>query len=306
MPYTQAAVRRYTPILPKPNSHVYHLRASAEDPEATIQLHPAPMKVEDSAFFRPGPDTIRVPPSECTVKEEVVPQANKTTQVTEQSLELPTGEALLEKIRSEVEKNLVQMQNMSKHNEELFSIFLCKREEERKREGGPPVCAAEEAERLKSMGILLTQPWSARDLSLSSTPRENITAQDPAIISTNHPVPSPSSSVPSSLPSLESYHSPRSDSDCVITKYIPPRKRNIVVKEEPSDSISQIAKGTEKLVAVIHCYAVCLYNRKMPQDYETLKIGLDFDEQSRTKVCSDSMQCSEKENLFIGLLRQNL
>ena len=80
-----------------------------------------------------------------------------------------------------------------------------------------------------------------------SISQSHIAQQDPAIISTNYQVPSPSSSVPSSLPSLDPIFED-SDSDCVITDYTPPKKRNVVVKTEPNDLVSQIARGTENLL----------------------------------------------------------
>ena len=146
----------------------------------------------------------------------------------------------IEEIKKEVEKNLVQMARMSRQNEELLKIFLCKEEMER------------DAEMLTQLGILKATPWRGRELPVETRPvYGHIAEQDPAIIGTDYQVPSPASSVPSSLPSLETPFNDLnedSDSDCVITGYTPPKKRNVVVKAEPSDSVSQIAKGTENLL----------------------------------------------------------
>ena len=248
-PRNQAS-RRYCPILPKPdNTHpkpsssIFHLQAVKDNPVATVQLHPAPVKVEDSAFFMPGPEAITVTTdANCPVHGDSA-QATKATQVTENALGATaksSEQQEMEKITYEVEKNLVQMARMSRQNEELLKIFLCKEEMER------------EATRLKELGILKASLWMARELPLESSPvHAHIAQQDPAIIGANYQVPSPSSSVPSSLPSLETpfqglYED--SDSDCVITGYTPPKKRNVVVKAEPSDEVSQIAKGTENLL----------------------------------------------------------
>ena len=244
------ASRRYCPILPKPNntypkpsSSTFHYQAVKDNPIATVQLHPAPVKVEDSAFYMPGPEAITVTTdANCPVHGDSA-QATKATQVTENALGATaksSEQQEMEKIKYEVEKNLVQMARMSRQNEELLKIFLCKEEMER------------EAAKLKELGILKASPWMARELPVESSPvYAHIAQQDPAIVGANYQVPSPSSSVPSSLPSLETpfkslYED--SDSDCFITGYTPPKKRNVVVKAEPSDSVSQIAKGTENLL----------------------------------------------------------
>ena len=245
----QASRRRYCPILPKsspvypqPSSSTYHLKAE-NNPVATVQLHPAPVKVEDSAFFMPGPEAITVAPdANCPVHSESA-QATKATQVTENALGATaksSEQQEMEKIKYKVEKSLVQMARMSRQNEELLKIFLCKEEMEK------------EAEKLKELGILKASPWMARELPVEScSVYAHIVQQDPAIVGANYQVPSPSSSVHSSIPSLETpfkglYED--SDSDCVITGYTPPKKRNVVVKTEPSDSVFQIAKGTENLL----------------------------------------------------------
>ena len=244
------ASRRYCPILPKPNniypkpsSSTFHFQAVKDNPLATVQLHPAPVKVEDSAFFMPGPEAITVTTdANCPMHGDSA-QATKATQVTENALGATaksSEQQEMEKVKYEVEKNLVQMARMSRQNEELLKIFLCKEEMEK------------EAAKLKELGILKASPWMARELPVESSPvYAHIAQQDPAIVGANYQVPSPSSSVPSSVPSLETpfkglYED--SDSDCVITGYTPPKKRNVVVKAEPSDSISQIAKGTENLL----------------------------------------------------------
>ena len=191
----------------------------------------------------PGPEAITVTTdANCPIHGDAA-QATKATQVSENALGAKARSSEkeeIEKIKQEVEKNLVQMARMSKHNEELLKIFICKEERER------------EVEVLTQLGILKATPWRARELPAYSTSVEgHIAEQDPAIISTDYQVPSPSSSVPSSLPSLEVPFSgliKDSDSDCVITGYTPPKKRNVVVKAEPSDSVSQIAKGTENLL----------------------------------------------------------
>ena len=102
-----------------------------------MQLHPTPFKIEDSAFFMPGPETISVPPQEpYPVHGQAVQaaQATKATQAPESALEANAKsieQEEMEKIKYEVEQNLVQMARMSRQNEELLKIFLCKEVMER-------------------------------------------------------------------------------------------------------------------------------------------------------------------------------
>ena len=79
----------------------------------------------------------------------------------------------------------MQMARMSKQNEELLKIFLCKEEMER------------EATRLKELGILKVSPWMCRELPVETRPvYGDLVLQDPSIIDANYQVPSPSSFVP--------------------------------------------------------------------------------------------------------------
>ena len=69
-----------------------------------------------------------------------------------------------------------------------------------------------------------------------SSPQAAAASQDPAILEIQPSAPSPTSSVPSSLPSLESIPSAAEyDSDCEITSYKQPRKKRVIVKSEPVD-----------------------------------------------------------------------
>ena len=256
-PRNQAS-RRYCPILPKPStvhpkpsSSTYHFKAATHNPVATVQLHPTPIKVEDSAFFMPGPEVVNVTPeANCPVHGNAPQATKKATKVTESALGAPvksSEQEEIEQIKFEVEKNLVQMARMSRQNEQLLKIFICKEEMEREKSGAI-MDAIIEAEKLHELGVLQAKPWLVRERPAQpSTSQAHIAQQDPAIISTNYQVPSPSSSVPSSLPSLEAICED-SDSDCVITGYTPPKKRNVVVKAESNDTVSQLAKGTENLL----------------------------------------------------------
>ena len=61
--------------------------------------------------------------------------------------------------------------------------------------------------------------------------------------------PSPTSSVPSSMPSLESIPSATEyDSDCEITSYKQPRKKRVVPKPEPVDpEMEKLEAGAQNL-----------------------------------------------------------
>ena len=97
----------------------------------------------------PGPEAITVTTdANCPVHGDSA-QATKATQVTENALGATaksSEQQEMEKIKYEVEKNLVQMARMSRQNEELLKIFLCKEEMEK------------EAAKLKELGILKASP----------------------------------------------------------------------------------------------------------------------------------------------------
>ena len=81
---------------------------------------------------------------------------------------------------------------MSRQNEELLKNIPMQR---RNGKG---------SRKLKELGILKASPWMARELPVESSPvYAHIAQQDPAIIGANYQMPSPSSSVHSSIPSLE-------------------------------------------------------------------------------------------------------
>ena len=93
---------------PQPSSSTYHFKAE-NNPMATVQLHPAPVKVEDSVFFMPGPEAITVTTdANCPVHGDSA-QATKATQATENALGATaksSEQQEMEKIKYEVEKKL--------------------------------------------------------------------------------------------------------------------------------------------------------------------------------------------------------
>ena len=74
-------------------------------------------------------------------------------------------------------------------------------------------------------------------------------SQHPAILVIQSTAPSPTRSVPSSMPSLEFIPSAAEyDSDCEITSYKQPRKKRVVPKPEPVDSeMEKLEAGAQNL-----------------------------------------------------------
>ena len=68
------------------------------------------------------------------------------------------------------------------------------------------------------------------------SPQAAAASQDPAILVIQPTAPSPTSSVPSSMPSLESIPSAAEyDSDCEMTSFKQPRKKRVVPNPKPDD-----------------------------------------------------------------------
>ena len=82
-----------------------------------------------------------------------------------------------------------------------------------------------------------------------TSPQAAAASQDPAILVIQSTAPSPTSSVPSSMPSLESIPSAAEyDSDCEITIYKQPRKKRVVPKPEPVDpEMEKLEAGAQNL-----------------------------------------------------------
>ena len=74
-------------------------------------------------------------------------------------------------------------------------------------------------------------------------------SQDPAILVIQSTAPSPTSSVPSSIPSLESIPSAAEyGSDCEVTSCKQPRKKRVVPKPEPVDpEMEKLEAGAQNL-----------------------------------------------------------
>ena len=82
-----------------------------------------------------------------------------------------------------------------------------------------------------------------------ASPQAAAASQYPAILVIQPTAPSPTSSVPSLMPSLESIPSTAEyDSDCEITSYKQPRKKRVVPKPEPVDpEMEKLEAGAQNL-----------------------------------------------------------
>ena len=164
----------------------------------------------------------------------------------------PGGTQMMERVRGDIEmcqlhlqKTREQMREMSKHSNNLLSLFLCQgdREKEEKMKA-----------RMRTLGILGGQPQRSGEQPQQSQAAQAPSAaaqQDPAII-VIQPPPSPppqSSSSSSSMPSLESYQNGQeSDSDIKILDYIQPRRTGALTPKQENGPVDQIAAGTQNLL----------------------------------------------------------
>ena len=108
-----------------------------------------------------------------------------------------------------------------------------------------------EERRLREQGVLQAKlSPKEQPQAPPSTPQEAAVSQDPAIHDIQPSAPSPTSSVPSSVPNLESIPAATEyDSDCKITGHIQPRKKRVIVKPEPLDpEIQKIELGAQNLL----------------------------------------------------------
>ena len=88
---------------------------------------------------------------------------------------------------------------------------------------------------MRQWGVTQAKPLQ-REQPQAASPQAAAASQDQAILVIQPTAPSPTSSVSSSLPSLESIPSAAEyDSDCEITRYKQPKKKRVVPKPEPVD-----------------------------------------------------------------------
>ena len=107
-----------------------------------------------------------------------------------------------------------------------------------------------EENQMRQWGVTQAKPLNREQPQAPpASPQAAAASQDPAILVIQPTAPSPTSSVPSSMPSLESIPSAAEyDSDCEITSYKQPRKKRVVPKPEPVDpEMEKLEAGAQNL-----------------------------------------------------------
>ena len=103
---------------------------------------------------------------------------------------------------------------------------------------------------MRQLGVTQAKPLPREQPQAPpASPQEAAPSQDPAILDIQPSALSPTSSVPSSMPSLESIPSSvEYDLDCEITSHKQPRKKRVIIKPEPVDpEMEKIEAGAQKL-----------------------------------------------------------
>ena len=128
------------------------------------------------------------------------------------------------------------MNRIDETSKKLLDLFLCK-EERQHQFIRTAMQEINEENRLRQWGVTQAKPLHREQPQAPpSSPQAAAASQDPATLEIQPSAPSPTNSVPSSLPSLESIPSAAEyDSDSEITSYKQPRKKRVIVKPEPVD-----------------------------------------------------------------------
>ena len=141
------------------------------------------------------------------------------------------------------------MNRIDETSKKLLDLFLCK--EERQQQFIRTTMQEINAEnQMRQWGVTQAQPLDREQLQAPpASPQAAAASQDPAILVIQPSVPFLTSSVPSSMPSLESIPSAAEyDSDCEITSYKQPRKKRVVPKPEPVDpEMEKLEAGAQNL-----------------------------------------------------------
>ena len=107
-----------------------------------------------------------------------------------------------------------------------------------------------EENQLRQWGVTQAKPLPrGQPQTPPTSPQAAAASQDPSILVIQPTAPFPTSSVPSSMPSLESIPSAAEyDSDCEITSFKQPKKKRVVPKPEPVDpEMEKLEAGAQKL-----------------------------------------------------------
>ena len=128
------------------------------------------------------------------------------------------------------------MDRIDETSKKLLDLFFCK-EERQQQFIRTTMKEINEENQLRQWGVTQAKPLQREQPQAPpASPQAAAASQDPAVLVIQPTAPSPTSSVPSSMPSLESIPSAAEyDSDCEITSYKQPKKRRVVPKPELVD-----------------------------------------------------------------------
>ena len=128
------------------------------------------------------------------------------------------------------------MDRIDETSKKLLDLFLCK-EERQQQFIRTTMKEINEENQMRQWGVTQAKPLQREQPQAPPvSPQAAAASQDPAILVIQPTAPFPTSSVPSSMPSLESIPSAAEyDSDYEITSYKQPKKKGVVPKPEPVD-----------------------------------------------------------------------
>ena len=218
---------------------VYHFKAANSNPRATVQMHPIPEasvvhQERGSPLYRPSQPTIQVVGDGLVQSpmEHLTPKAHHSLRAVNNGWEAKQDKRFILGVQHRMDK-------IDETSKKLLDLFLCK-EERQQQFIRTTMKEINEENQLRQWGVTQAKPLQREQPLLGqappASPQAAAASQDPAILVIQPTAPSPTSSVSSSLPSLESIPSAAEyDSDCEITSYKQPKKKRVVPKPEPVD-----------------------------------------------------------------------
>lgn len=241
----QTSPRRNEETDLQPSGTIYHFQASSSNPRATVQLHSPPEatpRKSEPFLVLPFPDGVPpTPPAEIfdspNQNHRDLLKEGKKAKIEQELLTAGISEYcksadLMEGVIKEMEKSMEKLGVMTETSQKLLDLYMCK--------------DIFNNSLLRQNGQLQAPPSSPREQPQASMEPQGAAAvaQDPAIIVIQPCAPSPTQSIPSSMPSLESLQDP----DCEITSYTPPKRRRASIKSEPSVNLLPCENGTQNLL----------------------------------------------------------
>ena len=232
--------QKYVPIAPKPKPRsmgkVYHFKAANSNPRATVQMHPIPEASvvhheRGCPLYRPSQPPIQVVgdgPVQSPMKH-LTPKAHHSLRAVNNGWEAKQDKRFILGVQH-------HMDRIDETSKKLLDLFLCK-EERQQQFIRTTMKEINEENQLRQWGVTQAKPLQREQPQAPpASPQTAAASQDPAILVIQPAAPSPTSSVSSSLPSLESIPSAAEyDSDCEITSFKQPKKKRVVPKPEPVD-----------------------------------------------------------------------